>query len=72
MENFDTGISEILEVDKVEMEDKLMDFECWDSLTLLSIIAFTDQEFKVNLTANDVIGAKTIGGLKALIKSKMK
>ena len=72
MENFDTLIAEILEVDSVNADDKLLSFECWDSLTLLSIIALTDQNYNVNLSANDVMDATTIGGLKDLIKSRMK
>jgi acyl carrier protein len=72
MENFDSDIAEILEVDMVNSDDVLAAFECWDSLTLLSIIALTDQKYKVNLSANEVTGAKTIGGLKELINSKMK
>jgi acyl carrier protein len=72
MENFDTLIAEILEVDSINLEDELTAFECWDSLTLLSILALTDQNYGVNLTANEVIGANTVGGLKELIKSKMK
>ena len=72
MENFDSLIAEILEVDNVNSEDKLTAFECWDSLTLLSILALTDQTYSVNLTANEVISAGTVGGLKELINSKMK
>lgn len=72
MEKFDSLIAEILEVDKIKAEDKLTAFECWDSLTLLSIIALTDQNYGVNLTANDVMTATTIGGLKELIKTRMK
>ena len=72
MENFDVLIAEILEVDSINSEDKLVSFECWDSLTLLSIIALADQNFGVNLSANDVISSSTISGLKSLIKSKMK
>jgi acyl carrier protein len=72
MDNFDTFIAEILEVDSVNMHDKLMNFECWDSLTLLSIIALTDQKYHVNLSAKDVTDAVTIGGLKELVKSRIK
>jgi acyl carrier protein len=72
MENFDSIIAEILEVDSVNMQDELINFECWDSLTILSIIALTDQEYKVNLSAAEVLNSKTIGGLKELIKNKMK
>ena len=72
MENFDLLIAEILEVDSINMEDQLTSFECWDSLTLLSIIALSDQNFGVNLTANEVLSANTVGGLKDLITGKMR
>lgn len=72
MENFDSLMAEILEVDQVNSNDELVAFECWDSLTLLSIIAFTDQTYKVNISANEVLGARTVGGLHELIKSKVK
>ena len=71
MENFDSLIAEILEVDTIKAEDQLTSFECWDSLTLLSIIALSDQNYGVNLTANEVLSANTVGGLKDLIKAKM-
>jgi acyl carrier protein len=71
MENFDSLIAEILEVDSINADDQLTSYECWDSLTLLSIIALTDQHYGVNLTANDVISAITVGGLKELIKNRM-
>jgi acyl carrier protein len=72
MENFDSLIAEILEVDDIKPGDKLTSFECWDSLTLLSIIALSDQNYGVNLTAADVMNADTISGLKELIKNRMK
>ena len=72
MENFETLIAEILEVDNINTGDKLTSLECWDSQTLLSIIALSDQNYGVNLTANDVLNADTINGLKELIKSRMK
>ena len=71
MEKFNEEIAEILEVDSIEMNQKLESFECWDSLTILSIIAFVDENFKVTLSAQDIIDSGTIGGLKELINSKM-
>ena len=67
MEKFNEEIAEILEVDSIEMNQKLESFECWDSLTILSIIAFVDENFKVTLSAQDIIDSGTIGGLKELI-----
>jgi acyl carrier protein len=71
MENFKTEIAEILEVDNVELNDELTSFECWDSLTILSIIAFAGDNYNVTLSAVEINNSNTVGGLKDLIKSKM-
>ena len=70
MENFIPSISEILEVDTVELNDELESFEAWDSLTVLSIIAFCDSEYSVALSADEIDNSGTIQGLKELIESK--
>jgi acyl carrier protein len=71
MENFESTISEILEVDSVEMNDDLESFDAWDSLTILSIIALCDSEYNVELTKDEIENSETIRGLKELVKSKM-
>ena len=71
MENFESAISEILEVDSVEMNDDLESFDEWDSLTILSIIALCDSEYQVELTKDEIENSETIGGLMELVKSKM-
>lgn len=40
MEKMKEQLAELLEVDEVKDSDVLEDFECWDSLTILSIIAW--------------------------------
>ena len=70
MENFESGITELLEVDSLNDADVLEDFEAWDSLTVLSIIAFVDENYGVSVSAQDLTSAKTIGGLKSLVQSK--
>jgi acyl carrier protein len=72
MENFESVVAELLEVDAVNPEDELAAFECWDSLTILSIIAVADTNYGVTLSALDVNDAKTIGGLKEMIKMRKK
>lgn len=72
MENFDENIAEILEVDNIELNDVLSSFECWDSLTTLSIIAFAGETYNVTLSAADINNSKTIAGLKALIEGRIK
>ncbi|RKN76934.1 acyl carrier protein [Ulvibacterium marinum] len=71
MENFLSSISEILEVESVNLEDELDSFEAWDSLTVLSIIAFCDSEYSVALSAEEIDNSGTILGLKQLIESKI-
>lgn len=70
MENFKPLISEALEVDEVEMTDELIAFDSWDSLTILSIIAMTSEEYNVELKREEIENAETIQGLKDLIVSK--
>lgn len=70
MENFIPSISEILEVETVELSDELESFDAWDSLTVLSIIAFCDSEYGVALSADEIDNCGTIQRLKELIESK--
>jgi acyl carrier protein len=71
MENFESSISEILEVDTIDLNDELESFDAWDSLAVLSIIAFCDSDYNVELTGGEIENTNTINGLKELIKSKM-
>ncbi len=71
MENFIEAISEILEEETVELSDELESFEAWDSLTVLSIIAFCDSEYNAPLSAEEIESSVTILGLRELIESKM-
>lgn len=71
MENFKNELAELLEVDWVENDQLLADFECWDSLTVLSIIALAGEAYNVTLSAAEVNNSKTIQGLEELVKMKM-
>ncbi len=66
MTNFYTELAEILEVDKVMDGDVLAEFECWDSLTILSIIAFLDQNYKIKKSAIDIASCITVQDIHAL------
>ncbi len=68
MEKIYEELAELLEVDVVENDEVLSDFECWDSLTVLSIIALASENYGKILLAKDVNEAKTVGGLIALLK----
>lgn len=68
MEKMKEQLAELLEVDEVKDSDVLEDFECWDSLTILSIIAWASENYGKTLLAKDINKAKTVGGLLALLK----
>jgi acyl carrier protein len=70
MENFYAKLAEILEVDEVKPDDVLQDFENWDSLTVLSIVATLDANYGVNLTAGDLRRITTGGELASLVESR--
>ncbi|WP_409415523.1 phosphopantetheine-binding protein [Flavobacterium sp. PS2] len=69
MEDFLEKMAELFEEDTVELTDSIVDFDAWDSLTSLSIIAYSGEEFQKSITAAQIIEAKTIGGLYELLKS---
>ena len=45
MENMYEELAELLEVDEVKDNEILSEFECWDSLTVLSIIAWDSENY---------------------------
>lgn len=71
MEDFISLIAEYLEEETVELGDELQSFEAWDSLTILSIIAFCDSEYNAQLSAEEIDNSGTVLGLKELIESRM-
>jgi acyl carrier protein len=70
MDEFLEQLADIFEVDSVKNDDELDKFECWDSLTILSIIALTSEKFGKQLSNDEIRDAKTIGGLISLINQK--
>lgn len=70
MDEFLAEMAEILEEDTVEADAELENFESWDSLAALSVLAMADTNFGVTLTADEANGAKTVGDLYRLITAK--
>lgn len=70
MDELYQDLAEALEVDEVHPEDVLQDFESWDSLTALGIVALLDGKYGVNFSAQDLRTAGTIGGLAALVQQQ--
>lgn len=55
------------EESSLKMEDILVDFEEWDSLTALSITASVDEKFHKHLTGDELKKVKTVSDLVKLI-----
>ncbi len=71
MNKYLENISEMLEVDSVVLDDEFQKFDSWDSLTALSIISVTKTHYGVSITVEDILKAKTIGNLIALVTVKL-
>jgi acyl carrier protein len=71
MHDIYTKLAEILEAETVAADDVLADFEYWDSLTVLSILAMLDSAYGVNLTAADIRKMKTAGELAAAVEGRV-
>ncbi|MFT5754429.1 MAG: acyl carrier protein [Flavobacterium sp.] len=56
-------IAELLEVEIVNIDDKLNSFEEWDSLTAFSIIALVDSDYNKTLTNKQLKEFSTINDL---------
>lgn len=70
MEGFYERLAEVVEEDAVKADDVLTEFESWDSLTALSVVAMIEENYAVNLSAEDLAGAGTVGALEALVAAR--
>jgi acyl carrier protein len=70
MEQFYERLAVVLEEDAVKPDDVLTSFEQWDSLTALSVVAMIEENYSVNLSAEELAGAGTAGALEALVAAR--
>ena len=63
-------LAEILEVDVVKPADVLREFESWDSLAALSIIAMLDSSYGVRAGAADLKNLATAGDIAGFIAAR--
>lgn len=56
-------LANILDVDAVEDAAILRDYEAWDSLVVLSLVAMADSKFGFTLTFPEVKSLKTVSEL---------
>ena len=55
MEKLTSKLSEIFEVENIDINLKFSELEEWDSLTRLSLLAMLDSDYNLNLTDTDLI-----------------
>ncbi len=72
-QNFFEQITEIFELNtgEISIEDKFRDYEKWDSLTGLSLIAMFDSEFGVVIESNEFKKLITVGDLLNEVKKRI-
>lgn len=70
MDRFYERLAEVLEEDTVGPDDVLANFEQWDSLTALSVVAMIDEHYSVNVSAEDLASTRTAGALEALVAAR--
>ena len=70
MDDFYAKLADILEVEAVKPDDVLREFESWDSLTALSILATLDASYGVNLATAELRQIKTVAELADAVASR--
>ncbi len=71
MDEFYSKLAQLLEVERVDAADVLSEFEYWDSLTVLSVLAMLDSSYGINLTAAGIRQMKTAGELAAALQIRV-
>lgn len=66
-------LQEALETENLEisLDDKLTDFDTWDSMSRLSLIALLDEHFEVEVTDSEFEDLDTVDDLYNLIQRKI-
>ena len=68
-EELKNELKNILEEEDLSASDVLVDYEFWDSLTVLSILALLDSNYKITLTSDDLDNCSTFGDLLKLVEA---
>ncbi|MCF6212560.1 MAG: phosphopantetheine-binding protein [Flavobacteriaceae bacterium] len=72
MEQFKEKLLDAFEVSSINENDVIKDFDSWDSLTLLTVIATIDSEFGFQMNASDFDKIITISDLFDFISKNKK
>ena len=65
-------LAEILDIEEVKPGNVLKDFESWDSLAILSLLAMADAKYGVSVKAEEIRSVVTVDELANLVDAKRK
>lgn len=73
-EKFLNAFKEALEIEeeKVNMNDVMADFDTWDSMSRLSLIALLDEHFEIEVSDDEFENLKTVQNLYDRVEAKVK
>lgn len=60
-----------LDVDTLAVGQRLEDVGGWDSLAVVSLMAFVDEKFSIALSADRINACKTVGDITNLLEGKL-
>lgn len=60
MEKLIAKIAEILEVEELDVTKKFNDYEEWDSLATLSVLAMLDSDYHMSMKGEDIVAFDSI------------
>jgi acyl carrier protein len=66
--NIEQQLSEILEEEPLDLSRNLVDFDAWDSLAALSVIAALDADYGLNMTRSEIEDFPTTGDFVQYVK----
>ena len=65
-------LAAILDIEEVKPQDVLKDYEQWDSLAILSVLAMADSKYGVTIKADEIRSVVTAEQLADLVAMKLK
>ena len=60
MEELISKLEDILEVDSLDVSKKFEDYDEWDSLSLLSVLALLDADYKIAMKGTEITAFENI------------
>ena len=70
MEELYVKLAEILDVASVSADDRLEDFEMWDSLSKLATVAMLDASFGITMSGKELSELTTVKDMESSILRK--